>query len=304
MKKSTRRRVYLLHGAAVFVLAAGLSGCAKDASYKRASRAPSPQMADAGAAPGYAVEESYNDYDDDMGDAMGDGEYEPEAEFAEAPAEPAVPPEPAAHKAKDEGPTAMGEGGERTPEAGNQPDDQPKTFTRQIIYTADMTVSVFNLEDAMEKAEGIATKAGGYVQSMSAGQYVLRIPAASLREVMENLGGLGVVESRNLQARDVTEEFFDLQTRITVLERTHAQLLELLKKAKTVKDALAVREALDKVTMELEQAKGRLRLLSNLIGYSTLTVRIEERGPHTSYPSSDDPFPWVDSLGVEATEWK
>ena len=64
-----------------------------------------------------------------------------------------------------------------------------------------------------------------------------------------------------------------------------------------------VRQALDKVTMELEQALGRLRMLENLIGFSTLTVYVDERGPQNDIPSSNDPFPWVDSLGVEATEW-
>ena len=55
--------------------------------------------------------------------------------------------------------------------------------------------------------------------------------------------------------------------------------------------------------MELEQAMGRLRLLESLIGFSTLTVRMSLRGPQNAVPSSNDPFPWVDVLGVEATEW-
>jgi len=261
------------------------------------SSAPAAERAQMGGSPGYGggdvseamyMDEMAEEMDDDYGGAAG-GE-----------AAPPAPPEPTKMKA----PGSLGKKDSRSPEAVEQPNDEPKQYARQIIYIADMTISVFNLEDAMEKAEQVATQAGGYVQSMSSGQYVLRIPAAKLRGVMEDLGGLGVVENRNLQARDVTEEFFDLQTRIKVLEGTQEQLLALLKKAKDVKEALAVRQALDKVTMELEQAKGRLRLLQNQIGFSTLTVRIEERGPHTSYPSSDDPFPWVDSLGVEATEWK
>ncbi len=274
------------------------------------SRAPSPQMADAAAGPGYggggmAERGDYMAMEESDYDAVADEDDMVEAEFAEAPAEPAPPPTPARELERTE-PTALGNsaGKQKEPAVQTQPDDKPQKFTRQIIYTADMTISVFNQEDAMQKAEVIATQAGGYVQSMSTGVYVLRIPAAELRRVMEDLGGLGVVENRNLQSRDVTEEFFDLKTRIEVLEGTHAQLLALLKKAKSVKEALAVREALDKVTLELEQAKGRLRVLQSLIGMSTLTVRIEERGPHTSYPDSDDPFPWVDSLGVEATEWK
>ena len=96
----------------------------------------------------------------------------------------------------------------------------------------------------------------------------------------------------------------DLQTRIRVLKETQAQLIALLKRSRNVEEALKVRQALDRVTMELEQATGRMRMLRNLIGFSTLTLNFDERGPHIDTPSSNDPFTWVNNLGVEATEWK
>jgi hypothetical protein len=166
-----------------------------------------------------------------------------------------------------------------------------------------MRLSVFKVKEVMAEIEALALEVDGYVQQMRDGYYVLRIPAANLRDVMDGVSGLGMVTQRSLQARDVTEEYVDLTTRIRVLRDTQNQLLELLKRAKTVEEALHVRQALDKVTMELEQALGRLRMLENLIGFSTLTVYVDERGPQNDIPSSNDPFPWVDSLGVEATEW-
>lgn len=182
-------------------------------------------------------------------------------------------------------------------------DDDP-TAGRHIIYTASMQISVFNLKDAAERAEALPNRYGGYVQNMSGTYFVMRIPSAQLRKAMDELGGLGVVDSRTLDAQDVTEEFLDVETRITVLEGTQKQMLELLTKARTVEEALQVRQALDQITMELEVLKGRLRRLESLTEFSTLTVNLVERGPHTVTPSSNDPFPWVDELGVEATEWK
>jgi len=179
-----------------------------------------------------------------------------------------------------------------------------KPVLRQLIYIAELHLSVFKKDDAMKQIEALALDTGGYIQSMSEGYYVLRIPAPRLRGLMSSVGNLGMVTHRSLDARDVTEEYVDLNSRIRVLRDTQAQLLDLLKKARTVDEALHVRQALDRVTMELEQALGRLRMLESLIGYSTLTVRVEERGPVNNIPSSNDPFPWVDSLGVEATEWR
>ncbi|MGH1341351.1 MAG: DUF4349 domain-containing protein [Nannocystales bacterium] len=185
-------------------------------------------------------------------------------------------------------------------------DEQPPEADegRQIIYTAGMRIAVFNLQDALETAEALPERYGGYVQTMSDSQVVLRIPSKNLRPVMSGLAGYGNVERRWLQSQDVTAEFTDIESRLKALEKTHAQLLELLGKARTVEEALKVREALDRVSSELEVLKGRLRQLSNMTAYSTLTLDFYERGPHNPTPSSNDPFPWVDSLGVEDTEWK
>lgn len=183
-------------------------------------------------------------------------------------------------------------------------DDTDQDVERYIVYTATMQVSVFNLEDAMIRAESLPDEYGGYVQNMANNYFVMRIPSAKLRPVMDELATMGIVDSRTLDAMDVTEEFLDIETRIEVLQSTQKQMMELLAKARTVQEALEVRKALDQITMELEVLKGRLRRLSSLVSFSTLTLSLVERGPHTNTPSSNDPFPWVDSLGVEATEWK
>ena len=183
-------------------------------------------------------------------------------------------------------------------------DDQSPDHGREIIYVASMQIGVYDLPSAMVKVEAIPDQHGGWVHMRNEQQVVLRLPARSLEPVMSMLAKFGVVEGRNLQAQDVTAEYVDLDSRIKVLRDTQAQLLELLGKAKTVEEALHVRGALDDVTMQLESALGRMRQLDDLIAYSTLTVTLYERGPLDQIPTSNDPFRWVDSLGVEATEWR
>ncbi|KIG18527.1 hypothetical protein DB30_00212 [Enhygromyxa salina] len=194
---------------------------------------------------------------------------------------------------------AAGEEAKPEPKSGDEPD-----HGRQIIYIAGMQISVYDLETSMATLEAIPDTYGGWVHMRSQTQVVLRLPAAKLKPAMAMLAKIGVVEARTLQAQDVTAEYVDLDSRITVLRDTQTQLLDLLSKAKTVEEALHVRRALDEVTMELELALGRMRQLSDLIAYSTLTVSLSERGPQDSIPTSNDPFRWVDTLGVEATEWR
>lgn len=183
-------------------------------------------------------------------------------------------------------------------------EDQTPDHGRQIIYVAGMQISVYNLESAMQTVEALPDRFGGWIHMRNQSQVVLRLPADRLKPAMTELATFGVVEARTLQAQDVTAEYVDLESRIKVLRETQTQLLDLLGKAKTVEEALHVRRALDQVTMELEVALGRMRQLSDLIAYSTLTVTLVERGPQDHIPTSNDPFGWVDTLGVEATEWR
>jgi len=141
----------------------------------------------------------------------------------------------------------------------------PEDHGRQIIYTAAMAIDVWDVDEAVDKAEALPATYGGYVQQRRAGVIVLKIPAAKLRAAMDDLHTWGIVHERQLQAQDVTAEYTDLQSRIRVLRETQGQLIALLKQAKSVEEALHVRQALDQVTMELELALGRMRQLSDSI---------------------------------------
>jgi hypothetical protein len=175
---------------------------------------------------------------------------------------------------------------------------------RQVIYTAVLQVAVYDLDAAAELAEDLPRRYGGWIESRYDYQITLRITAAHLFEAIEELSALGVVLDESLLAEDVTAEYVDLESRIRVLEQLVAQLEAMLALAKTVEEALKIRVELDRVRLELESARARMRQLAELIDFSTLTVILSLRGPADPLPSSNDPFPWVDDLGVEITEYR
>jgi len=306
-----RRTLLLLVFAALPAIGCKKAGYAPSATYPDPSYAGDGASLGAEAAP--ASPAPPMDFDDSSVAAGGTAEPMAEMEMDKRSFGSFRRAERSAKKRKDsparesvttKAPAGSATGGDNT--KAEPADEKPPTDAadRQIIYTATMQVSVFNLEDATKKAEELPDKYGGYVQSMAAGQLILKIPAAKLRAVMAELTGFGVVDQRTLSSQDVTDEFLDIETRIRVLQETQAQLISLLGKARTVDEALHVRQTLDQITMELEVLKGRLRQLENLVAYSTLTVTLVERGPFTPTPSTNDPFGWVNELGVEATEWK
>jgi hypothetical protein len=175
---------------------------------------------------------------------------------------------------------------------------------RQIIYTATMQVSVHDVEHAITVAEALPERLGGWLHQRTDNQLILRIPAEKLEQALAEMAELGVVDYRLLEALDVTAQYTDLESRIRVLEEMQIQLKALLAEAKTVEQALEIRKALDSITLELELARTQMRELSKSIAFSTLILRFVELGPTSSVPTSNDPFTWVDELGVEITEYR
>jgi hypothetical protein len=223
----------------------------------------------------------------------------PRREFANEDYEEA-PPAPPAEPAPVDSSTTVDT---PKPEPQSEPINQAAA-KRQIIYTATMQVSVHDVEHAIAEAEALPERLGGWLHARTDYQLVLRIPAEKLELAMSTIAELGVVDYRLLEALDVTAEYTDLESRIRVLEEMQTQLKALLEQAKTVEQALEIRKALDQITLELELARAQIRELSKSIAFSTLILRFVEQGPAVSVPSSNDPFGWVDELGVEITEYR
>jgi hypothetical protein len=94
---------------------------------------------------------------------------------------------------------------------------------------------------------------------------------------MEQLAGLGRVEAQEEAGSDVSQELVDLQARIRHLEAVEAQLLGFLEQADTVAEALAVQTELNRVQLELEQARGRLGYLEDQVAFATISLDVRER---------------------------
>ncbi|MFO7562381.1 MAG: DUF4349 domain-containing protein [Enhygromyxa sp.] len=223
---------------------------------------------------------------------------EPRREFADKHAE--APPPPPMEPAPSDSSTLVDQ---PTPTPGPEPGPQAAA-KRQIIYTATMQVGVHDVEHAIATAEALPEQLGGWLHQRSDNQLILRIPAEKLQQAMDAIAELGVVDYRLLEALDVTAQYTDLESRIRVLEEMQIQLQALLEQATSVEQALEIRKALDAITLELELARGQMRELAKSIAFSTLILRFVERGPAVSTPSSNDPFGWVDQLGVEITEYR
>jgi len=168
---------------------------------------------------------------------------------------------------------------------------------QKIITNAqlDIEVETGKFQSVFNQALLLADRYGGYVvgsnsqasgeeDSMKSGVVTIRIPVDAFDNALSDAGKLGEVKNQYITTEDVTEEYVDLEARITNSEAHVRQLLELLSRAKTVDEILQVQQVLTSAQAELEQLKGRLRYLDEHTSYSTLTMSIYETGVEVTAP--------------------
>jgi hypothetical protein len=168
-------------------------------------------------------------------------------------------------------------------------DRLPDIASNMIIRTATASVEVDSLETAVARVKDLASRLGGYVGSSGivTGKNQLRqaaievkIPAARFDEVLSGLAPIGKLESVNVSAQDVGEEFVDVNARMDNARRLERRLIDLLAtRTGKLKDVLDVERELARVREEIDRYEGRIRYLNAHTAMSTLSITVHEPLP-------------------------
>lgn len=157
---------------------------------------------------------------------------------------------------------------------------------QKIIKTGYLDLTVDFVDEAVVKITGLAAGKGGFAQETSVyeredgtkyGTITIRVPAAEFENAMSELKKLAAaINSETASGQDVTEEYTDLEARLRNAKAQETEYLEILKKATTVTDILAVQSYLGEIREEIETLQGRIQYLKNLTSYSTITATLSE----------------------------
>jgi DNA-binding protein YbaB len=160
---------------------------------------------------------------------------------------------------------------------------------RKIIKNADLTVVVKDPAQSMKDITALAEGLGGYVVSSNLyqstygpnnipvpeGNIVIRIPAERLNETLEQIKDEAVeVRSENVSGQDVTDQYVDLQSRLSAKLATEKKLLEIMEKAERTEDVLAVYQQLQQVQSDIEVLKGQIKYIDQSAEMSSVSVRL------------------------------
>lgn len=154
----------------------------------------------------------------------------------------------------------------------------------QLSLESDDTVRLFNQITAL--IEG----GGGYIVDATIEPTeddvppvitaTLRVPNEDLTTSLAAIEKLAVgVTSKTLSSQDVTEEFVDIEARLTNLKTLETELRKLLKEVSDNTNAdpgklLQVYTEISNVRLQIEQIEGRKQVLTNLVALATVQVNI------------------------------
>ena len=187
----------------------------------------------------------------------------------------------AAQNTSAEMPEAEAEAGSSSP--------QVQSIQRKLIKTVNLDVETETFDTLMENIYQKTDSLGGYVESsytFNGSNYrgnqnrnanlTLRIPAQQLDEFLSEVSEISNVISKDENVTDVTLQYVDMQSHKEALLTEQTRLLELLEKAESVEDIIAIESRLSEVRYQIESMESQLRTMDNQVSYSTVYLYINE----------------------------
>jgi hypothetical protein len=185
------------------------------------------------------------------------------------------------------------------PERDAAPRSDIVSGEKKVIKSGNIGLNVEDLESARRLIDSLVIYFGGYYANESFNDFdhqamyylTARVPAGSFEPFIEGIETAGFrVTDKNISARDVTEEYIDLEMRLANRRRYLVRYNELLKQAGTIKDIIDIEENTRKLEEEIESAEGRLKYLTGQIDYSTLYITLIQDKEFRFRPDRRDGF--------------
>ena len=171
----------------------------------------------------------------------------------------------------------------------------------KMIYTADLTVETTAFDDAAASLRQMVENMGGYFETASlynrggdyrSAYYTIRVPADQFQNLLTQVGELCHVVCKEETGDNISEQYYDTESRLVTQQTKLERLQTLLAQAETMEDIITIESAISDTELAIEQLTGTLRQYDSLVDYSTVNITLEEvyklsnaQEPPTSFAS-------------------
>lgn len=168
-------------------------------------------------------------------------------------------------------------------EEGGQADS--RLDNAKMIYTASIEAETMDFDACAADLEALVEELGGYMEYASAssysdglraGSYTVRVPSARFRDFLKSVGELSHIVDQDQRAENISEEYYDIESRLATQETKLERLQMLLAKAENMEDIITLESAIAETELQIEQLTGSLRRYDSLVDFATIEIRLRE----------------------------
>ena len=184
-------------------------------------------------------------------------------------------------ESQDSAPAEPGaEAEEASPQAGQN---------AKLIRRAELEIQTEAFDTAAASLEALVAEAGGYFQSAQVeggslrdqnaaryGNYVIRLPEENFSTFLDQSGTLGYVVRRSESSENVSQAYYDTETRLAAQRTKQERLLALLAQADTMESIIELENALSETEYEIQSLTTDLEHYDDLIDYATVDLYLAE----------------------------
>ncbi|MEU5163263.1 DUF4349 domain-containing protein [Streptomyces sp. NPDC020875] len=178
-----------------------------------------------------------------------------------------------------------------------------------VIRTAELRIEVADVAKAVAEARRITAAQGGYVGEESSGfarepdptrttgdgdiasggsVLTIRVPQERYEATLTALARGGKVLSRKTDAKDVTDQVVDVESRIASQRASVARVRELMDRAEKLSDIVTLESELGRRQADLESLLAQRSSLRNRSAMSTITLDYRAPKERPAEPKDDD----------------
>ena len=154
-----------------------------------------------------------------------------------------------------------------------------------MIYRASIEVQTQDYTTSETAITELVKSCGGYFESKSLsnrssgyryGEFTVRVPAKEYERFCAQVGTLCHVTYMSSSAENITEEYYDTDSRLKTAQIKLERLQELLSKADNMADIITIESAISDTEYEIESLSGTLRHYDALVDYATVSLTLSE----------------------------
>jgi hypothetical protein len=176
-----------------------------------------------------------------------------------------------------------GDGNDVSQNVPPPPSESNATVEKKIIKTAYLSIEVLNYQNGRKLIDSTLKLFSAYVvsenlqntESQISNSINIKVPANQFEKLLTGLSKIAKkVDFQNVETQDVTEEYIDVQTRLTNTRKVEQTYLKLLKKTNSIEDILKIEQKLGEIRTDIESTEGRLKYLNHQVSYSSINLSV------------------------------